>query len=109
MPERYQNIDLYVLPSRFESFGVAAAEALACAVPVIASDLPGVQDLVRHQREGLLIPEGDVGALRDALELLTQDRSLREAMGARGRQHIQDNFNWQDSVSKLVELLHSAR
>jgi glycosyltransferase involved in cell wall biosynthesis len=109
MPERYQNIDLYALPSRFESFGVAAAEALACGVPVIASDLPGVQDLVRHQREGLLVPEGDVDALREALQSLTQDHSLREAMGARGRQHIQDNFSWQDSVRTLVELLNSAR
>jgi N-acetyl-alpha-D-glucosaminyl L-malate synthase BshA len=63
--------DLFLLPSATESFGLAALEAMACAVPVIASDAGGIPEVVRNGETGYLAPPGDVAAMSErALHVL---------------------------------------
>ena len=73
------------MPSRMESFGVAALEAGACARPVIASDIGGVPDIVLNNETGLLIPVGDVDKLAEGIIKLAQDRSLSQPLGYQSR------------------------
>ncbi len=84
--------DLFLLPSATESFGLAALEAMGHGVPVIASRVGGLPEVVRHGEDGFLEAVGDVDAMaKDALGLLG-DESLRIAMGASARQRALSTF-----------------
>ena len=73
---------LFVLPSRFEGFGLVLIEALACGVPVVAFDCEnGPRSIISHGASGFLIPPFDVEAMADKILLLMRDDSLRKAMG----------------------------
>ena len=77
--------DLLVMPSRGESFGLAALEAMACAKPVIASAVGGLLELVGDRETGLLVRPDDPTALAGALDLLAGDPALRVSLGSAGR------------------------
>jgi glycosyltransferase involved in cell wall biosynthesis len=63
--------------------------------PVVAGDVGGLRDLVVHEETGLLVPPGDVGALRAALLRLLSDPGLRRQFGEAGRARIAERFTWQ--------------
>ena len=78
----YLSSSLFVLPSRFEGFGLVLIEAMACGVPVIAFDCEnGPRSIINHGASGFLIPPFDVEAMADKILLLMRDDSLRKAMG----------------------------
>jgi glycogen(starch) synthase len=91
----YARAAVVACPSRREGFGVVCAEAMAYGRPVVAGDVGGLRDLVRHEETGLLIPPRDVGALRAALQRLLADRDLRRRFGEAGRARIAEHFTWQ--------------
>ncbi|HZT46179.1 MAG TPA: glycosyltransferase family 4 protein [Gaiellaceae bacterium] len=95
----YERAAVVACPSRREGFGVACAEAMAHARPVVASDVGGLRDLVVDGETGLLVPPGDVNALRAAVERLLGDAELRRRLGAAARQRIQARFTWERAVS----------
>jgi N-acetyl-alpha-D-glucosaminyl L-malate synthase BshA len=89
--------DLFFLPSETESFGLAALEALSCEVPVIATAVGGLPEVVVHGENGFLHPIGDVeGMAASALRLL-QDEPMRKAFGASGRRRALEVFS-QDAI-----------
>jgi len=92
--------DLMLLPSETESFGLVALEAMACEVPVVASGVGGVPEVVRHEKDGFLCLVGDVdGMAARAIEILSDDQK-RRTMGANARQQAQDNFDAQKIISR---------
>ena len=91
----YARAAVVACPSRREGFGVVCAEAMAYGRPVVAGDVGGLRDLVRHEETGLLVPPGDVGALRAALQRLLADPDLRRRFGEAGRARIAEHFTWQ--------------
>jgi N-acetyl-alpha-D-glucosaminyl L-malate synthase BshA len=94
--------DLLLMPSELESFGLAALEAMACKVPVIATRVGGVPELIEDGVSGLLYRVGDVdGMAKGALRLLT-DRALHEAMREAGRKTAQTRFCASLVVPKYV-------
>lgn len=80
----YVAADLTVLPSYYESFGMAALEAMACASPVVASRVGGLTTTIRDGVTGCLVPEGDAAALGGRLAELLADPDRRERMGREG-------------------------
>jgi L-malate glycosyltransferase len=74
--------DLFLLPSQTESFGLAALEAMACGVPVIASAVGGLPEVVREEETGFLTPSGDVPAMTAAALRVLRDGALHERMRA---------------------------
>ncbi|MEN1972035.1 glycosyltransferase [Luteimonas sp. MJ204] len=78
-------LDVFALPSRTEGLSIALLEACAAALPVLASDVGGNPEIVRHGRTGLLFPSDDGAALRAALAQLLADRQLRASLGSAAR------------------------
>jgi len=90
--------DLFLLPSSTESFGLVALEAMASGVPVIASDIGGIPEVVEDGVTGFLAPVGNVeGMAARAIELL-RDESERRKVGRAGRQRARDHFNYEAIV-----------
>jgi phosphatidyl-myo-inositol alpha-mannosyltransferase len=85
----YAAADIVLCPSRSESFGRIAAEAMMNGLPVVASDLPAYRELVGEPGAGLLFPVGDVEAAAAAIQRLADDPELRRELGKRGRAHVQ--------------------
>ncbi len=87
MIKALQNSDLLILPSvnNNEAFGLVLIEALACGVPVIASDLPGVRKVFTDKREGLLVIPGSVEDLNRKLEFILKNEGLRQEMAKAAR------------------------
>jgi glycosyltransferase involved in cell wall biosynthesis len=81
---------------------VVCAEAMAHGRPVVASAAGGLLDLVVHEETGLLVPPGDVGALRAALQRLLADGELRRRLGAAARRRVQAEFSWERTTDLTV-------
>jgi glycosyltransferase involved in cell wall biosynthesis len=82
----YAAADIFVLPSRADCFPQAVAEALAAGLPVIATDVGGVSEMVEDGRNGRLVPRGSVPHLKEALRDLVRDPERRRRMGHESRQ-----------------------
>jgi glycosyltransferase involved in cell wall biosynthesis len=100
----YQRAAVVACPSHREGFGVVCLEAMAHARPVVASAVGGLLDLVVDGETGILVPPGDVGALRSALERLLGDRELRRRMGEAGRRRAAEHFSWDAVTRQTVDL-----
>ena len=85
--------DIVVVPSRLEGFGLAPAEAMSMGVPVVASGVGGLLDLIEHGDSGYLVRPEDDAALADALAKLLEDPALRSALGRGGRARVQNRFD----------------
>jgi glycosyltransferase involved in cell wall biosynthesis len=106
-------LDVFALPSLWEALPVAPIEALACGVPVVATRVGGVPEIVDHGATGLLVAPGRPEALADALEALLRDPDRRRTMGAEGRRVAAERFGLEPMVSAIEavydEVLAQAR
>jgi glycosyltransferase involved in cell wall biosynthesis len=104
MPQVYAHADVVVLPSIWgENQPVCLMEAMACGLPVVASRIGGIPDIVEDEREGLLFDPGDPRALADAVESLALAPELRAAMGAKGRERL-STMSYQAQATNLLSL-----
>lgn len=103
-----QKSDLLVLPSFAEGVPVVLMEAMATGLPVIASRIAGIPELVRDGENGFLIPAGDTGSLIDAIDRLLADPALRQRMGQAGRATVLADFAI-DSEARRLAALFSAQ
>lgn len=90
--EYLRHADLFVLPSEMESFGLAALEALASGVPVLAAAVGGLPEVVRDGRTGRLCPAGDVQSMAEAARALLDDDARRDAMAHAARADVLERF-----------------
>ena len=95
--------DVVVLPSLFEGLPLAAVEALACALPMVATRIDGTCEVVVHQTTGLLVPPCDPVALASAIEVLLKDTAFAAELGKRGRAYVEDYFDVRTQIEKTVE------
>jgi colanic acid/amylovoran biosynthesis glycosyltransferase len=89
----YERAAVVCVPSLREGYGMAAAEAMAYGRPVVASAVGGLVDLVEDGVTGLLVPPGDIAALRAALERLLADSDLRARLGTAARERATERFS----------------
>ena len=101
------NADLFLLPSESESFGLAALEALACKVPVIATRAGGIPEVIADGECGLLYPVGDVAGMADGAARLLADEPLRQRFGEAARQRAVELFATPKVVSQYRALYES--
>ena len=93
MVEHYARSSIAVVPSIYEGFGLPAGEAMACGVPVIATDGGALPEVVGQA--GLTVPVKDAGAIAAAIEKLLSNPKAREQYGQLGRKRIENKFSWQ--------------
>jgi glycosyltransferase involved in cell wall biosynthesis len=84
--------DVLLLPSENESFGLVALEAMACEVPVIATRIGGIPEVVDDEEDGFLFELGDVSGMADASIRLVKNPELRAEMGRAARRHAIRDF-----------------
>jgi len=91
--ELFSIMNLFVMPSLYEGFGLSAAEAMAAGLPVIASDVEGLSEIVEDGVTGYLIPSGHRLALAEAVIELLSNCAKRQIMGQRGRAKAEELFS----------------
>jgi glycosyltransferase involved in cell wall biosynthesis len=99
-----RGFDLFVLPSHLEGVPRCLMEAMACRVPVVASDIPGCRDLIKNGINGLLFAQGDVHALQDVLTIVMNDAMHRKQLGHMGRKSIEDDWSASRMAVKYEQL-----
>ena len=108
VPGVLASLDVLVLPSAYEEMGSVLTEAMAAGLPVVASDVGGIPEVVRHGETGLLVPPGDVAALAAALDRLVADPGLREHLAAGARRRAAD-YSWPSLATRVAELYRRVR
>lgn len=97
----YQNLDVVVVPSRQESFGVTAVEGSACARPIIASRVGGLPEVVIDGETGIMVEPENVGELVQAMKELVERPEERARMGQAGREFVLRNYAWEENVTEM--------
>jgi len=100
----YRRIDVFVLPSLNESFSNSLMEAMASGCAVLASNVGGNPELVKHGENGMLFPAGDVAGLTSGLEAVLGDAALRSRLAAAGVRTIEEGYTRQRSAQRFGEL-----
>jgi glycosyltransferase involved in cell wall biosynthesis len=104
LPPYYRAAAVSVIPSLEEGFGIPAAEAMGCEVPVVASDAGGLPEVVENGVTGLVVPRGDADALARAIQTLLTDPERRREMGQAGRARALRLFDWDRSAEQFEQL-----
>ena len=99
--ERYAALDLFVAPQRWEGFGLTPLEAMACAVPVVATDVGAFPELLIPET-GMVVRRDDLAALRDATAALMDADGERERMGQEARHHMERNFTIEREAAAIT-------
>lgn len=100
-------LDIVVVPSRFEGFGLTAAEAMTASKPVVASDSFGLKEIVIHEETGLVFQAGNTFDLSEKLKVLLSDVQLRELYGKSGYERVKKLFDMKVFQETISALYHS--
>jgi len=108
VPAFYENADIYIGPSLYESFGVSILEAMAAGVPIVATRVGAVPELISDGNTGLVVATNDPSAIADAVIRLFKDAELRNAIACAAREATWKKFSWETICSVLMEVYHQA-
>ena len=97
----YSAADVVVVPSHYESFGMVALEAMACGVPVVASETGGLAFLIRDGETGFHVPTGDASELANRLILLEEDPALRQRLGKQAAAYARA-YAWPEITRQMI-------
>lgn len=103
MPDVYRASDVVLVPSRAESFGLVAAEAQACGVPVIAAETGGLAYVVSPGSGGILVGGWEPDIWGDALRAVLGDKDLSDALSGQGP-IAAERFSWEAAVERIVDI-----
>jgi len=103
--EEYRDANTFVFPSRHEGMPNAVLEAMACGLPVIATEIAGNHELVIPEKTGLLVQPENVPALKAALDSLLPDPPTREMMGAAGRGIVVEGYSWENATAQYLKIM----
>ena len=92
--------EVWVMPSRYESFGLAVVEAMASGLPIVISDKVGIHNEVLEAKAGLVVPL-DVGRIAGAISALLDDEKLRLRLGAAGRRLVASRYTWDNAAAAM--------
>lgn len=104
-----QQADVFCLPTYGDAVPWAVLEAMACGTPVVASPVGGIPDLLDNGRAGVLTPQGDVRALREALDALLDDPQLRARLADAARRRCEQQYDARRQGERMLTLFETAR
>jgi N-acetyl-alpha-D-glucosaminyl L-malate synthase BshA len=108
LPATLAGADLFLLPSESESFGLAALEAMACGVPVVASNAGGLPEVIGDEEAGFLRPVGDVDGMAACARRLIDDPALHGRMAAAARRRAETHFRPEPAIARYLEIYRRA-
>ena len=103
LPRFYRAADAVVMPSSYESFGLVAAEAMACGTPVVASQVGGLRSIVQDGRTGFLIPWRNPELFAEKLELLLRRPALATELGRNAARAVRP-LSWGATAERLLAI-----
>ena len=106
LPMVYRSADLFVFPSRTETFGNVTTEAMACGLPCIEFDYIVNQHKIDHGLTGYILPYGDVEAMADAVQDVLEDPEKRKQFARAGVKKIHDQFSWKSVAEQYNQVFH---
>jgi len=113
IPDILAGFDIFVQASNWEAFGIAIVEAMACGLPVVATRVEGVVDIIEEGVDGFLVPPKDPEALAVRILQLLGDPDLRTKIGVKARRKVEANFDIREMTDRMAriyqELLNGAR
>jgi glycosyltransferase involved in cell wall biosynthesis len=104
LPDLLNSCQTFVLPSEWEGMPKALLEAMACGLPVIGTDAPGICDVIKHDHNGILC-KPDPQSIQRSIEQVFNDKQYAHQLGTQARQYIVENFSLNAAVDKEIELL----
>lgn len=107
MPKYYQNCDIFCFPTLGEPFGKVIVEAMACAKPVVASNIGGPAEIIQHQKTGILVQPAQPKLLAQKILSLLNDEKAMKTMGLNARKTVLQKYSWQKIAEKYHELYKS--
>ena len=102
----YQAADIYVHATRADNFPLTVLEAMACGIPVVATEVGGIPEQVENGRTGFLVPPGDAAAMAEAIESLLADNLLRQSFSTRAARVASERFSLDRQVDTYLEWYH---
>ena len=105
-PGYYAHSAVYACPTTKASFGITLLESMACATPIVCSDILGFRDVVRNGREALMVPRGDGGALADGLVRVLDHPHFAQSLASRGRQ-LAERYAWPSVTGQVLDVYAS--
>lgn len=109
----YKSTDVFVLPAIIdqwndtEGLGVVLIEAMSFGKPIVASKVGGIPDVVKHNKNGLLVKEKNPQALADALQMLFDQPLIRKKLGTNGLAYVKKCYNWKNIIDETIKLYKS--
>lgn len=100
----YRRAAVVVVPSRYEGFGLPAAEAMACGTPVVATAAGALPEVIQTGGGGLLVPRGDARGMARQIAALLADPERRRALGAAGRRGVEVAYAWPRVAARTAEV-----
>ena len=107
VPDLLNTFDVFCLGSISESFGVSAVEAMACGLPVIATDADGFVEIIENEHDGLIVPKNSIEEMAEKMEELYFDKSKCRMLGENARKKVIEKYNWSNNQLLLINLLNS--
>jgi len=103
----YQNASVFVFPSYYEGLPTAILEAMSIGLPVVATYVGGIREVIKDGENGVSIPPGAPNRMAEAISVLIQDRELRKKLGRNARRTIEESYTW-DRVTDRLERCYSS-
>ncbi|MBP1928352.1 glycosyltransferase involved in cell wall biosynthesis [Methanolinea mesophila] len=101
-PYLYNLADVFILPSFYENFPISVLEAMASGLPVIASEVGGIPEMIRNRVNGILIPPRDPKRITESLIMLANDGTLRNLLGRNARGSVVSEFTWNHAATDTM-------
>lgn len=103
--EMYSGAKVFVCPSIYEPFGITNVEAMSCEVPVVASRVGGIKEIVVDSETGFFVQPGNFKQLAKKINILLKDKMLAKRFGIKGRERVEKYFSW-DYIARKTTLLY---
>lgn len=105
VPQYLAKASCFVLPSLKEGFGIVILEAMAAGVPVIATNVGGIPDIVEHEHTGILVEKGNAEQIAEAIEKIYSNEALRETLIRNATSNL-EKYNWNNIIQQVLNIYH---